>query len=146
MATPERRASDADRDRAVERLTRHMVAGALTADELAARTAEAYAARTTGDLERVTRELPRLPEPPLLTRLADRLPLRTHVITYLVANAILVGVWTVTREQDPGPTDEGFGLLWPFWIMLAWGVLLTGHALYTLRRPAFERRGRELGS
>ncbi|MBA2536407.1 MAG: DUF1707 domain-containing protein [Actinobacteria bacterium] len=145
MAASGDRVSDAARDRVVETLTRHMVAGTLTADELATRTDEAYAARTTGDLEHALRELPRLPRAPLLTRLADRVPLRAHVVAYAVASAILVAVWAATREQNSGPSDEGFGLLWPFWIMLAWGALLAAHALYALRRPAFERRGREPG-
>ncbi len=142
MSAPAERVSEDDRDRVVDILTRHMVAGTLTADELAARTDEAYAARTRAELERATRELPTLAGPPLLIRAADRIPLRFHVGAYVAASAILIGVWAATREPDPGLSDEGFGLLWPFWIMLAWGVLLTAHALYALRRPAFERRGR----
>jgi hypothetical protein len=133
--------SDDARDRVVATLTRHMVAGTLTADELDARMDEAYAARTTADLAHVTRELPILTEPPLLIRAAESVPLRVHVGVYIAVSVILVGVWALTREPDAGPADAGFGLLWPFWIMLAWGVLLTGHALYALRRPAFERRG-----
>lgn len=144
MSTPGERVSDMDRDRVVETLTRHMVAGTLTAEELAARTNEAYAARTTGELDRATRELPPLSQPPLLIRTADRVPLRVHVGAYVAVSAILIVAWAATRERDPGPTDEGFGLLWPFWIMLVWGVLLTAHALYALRRPAFERSGRPL--
>jgi hypothetical protein len=141
MSASSDRVSDAARDRVVETLTRHMVAGTLTADELAARTDEAYAARTTADLERATRELPRLAEAPPLIRLADRVPLRAHVVAYVVASAILIAIWAVTREANTGPSDQGLGLLWPLWVMLAWGVLLAAHALYALRRPAFKQQG-----
>jgi hypothetical protein len=44
------RASDADRDRAVDVLKAAYVRGLLTADELAARTSQALAARTYADL------------------------------------------------------------------------------------------------
>ena len=144
MSEQEQSVSDADRDRVVETLTRHMVAGTLRADELAARTDEAYAARTAGELERAMRELPDLPEAPLFARVADRVPLRTHAVVYVAASAGMVATWAATREPNPGVSDEGFGLLWPFWIMFIWGILLTAHALYTLRRPAFERPRREL--
>ena len=134
--------TDAQRERAVRLLTRHVVAGSLTADELAARGAEAYAARTASALANATRDLPALPEPPFLTRLADRVPLRAHVSAYVLASVCLVAVWVGTREAGTGRADAGFGRFWPFWIMLAWGVLVGAHALYALRRPAFRpRRG-----
>jgi len=44
------RASDADRDRAVDALKAAYVQGLLTTDELAARTSQALAARTYADL------------------------------------------------------------------------------------------------
>ena len=68
--------------------------------------------------------------------------LRTHVIVFAAVNATLVVVWAVTREGDTSRSDEGFTLLWPFWVMLAWGVLLVAHALYTLRQPLILRARR----
>jgi Domain of unknown function (DUF1707) len=47
-------ASDADRDRVVDRLRTAFVRGALTSDELTVRTGRALAARTYGDLTAVT--------------------------------------------------------------------------------------------
>jgi hypothetical protein len=55
------RASDADRERFVETLRQHHVDGRLTADELAERTEQAYAARTFGDLDALATDLPPLP-------------------------------------------------------------------------------------
>jgi Domain of unknown function (DUF1707) len=58
------RASDADRDRAVDRLREHCVAGRLTEEERQERVAAALAARTLGDLGELMTDLPGL----------DRLP------------------------------------------------------------------------
>ena len=56
--TDETRASDAERELAVARLREASAEGRLTLDELAARTDAAYAARTHGELVRVTADLP----------------------------------------------------------------------------------------
>jgi Domain of unknown function (DUF1707)/Cell wall-active antibiotics response 4TMS YvqF len=52
------RVSDTDRERAVASLREHLSAGRLTLDEFTERVEEAYAARTSAELERVGRELP----------------------------------------------------------------------------------------
>jgi uncharacterized protein DUF1707/cell wall-active antibiotic response 4TMS protein YvqF len=57
----EQRVSEADRDRAVTELRDHSVAGRLTLEELSDRIESAYAARTKGELERVTADLPAAP-------------------------------------------------------------------------------------
>jgi Domain of unknown function (DUF1707)/Cell wall-active antibiotics response 4TMS YvqF len=54
----ELRASDADRDRTVTALREHSVAGRLTLEEFAERMEAAYSARTVGELETLTRDLP----------------------------------------------------------------------------------------
>jgi hypothetical protein len=56
--TPDLRASDADRERAVTRLRDAAAAGRLTVDELDERTAGAYAARTVGELTALLADLP----------------------------------------------------------------------------------------
>ena len=53
-ATPELRASDADREATVERLRVAAVEGRLDADELGERLSAAYAARTCAELARLT--------------------------------------------------------------------------------------------
>ena len=52
------RASDQDRDGAVALLSEHAAAGRLTLDELEERATVALAARTRGELEALTRDLP----------------------------------------------------------------------------------------
>jgi hypothetical protein len=64
------RISDEDRDRAVDELRRHCVAGRLDMEEYGERVADALAARTLADLGHALRDLPRLriaepgPNPP----------------------------------------------------------------------------------
>ena len=58
------RVSDAERERATELLREHWIAGRLDEQELDARCAEAYAARTDADLAYAMRELPAPPPAP----------------------------------------------------------------------------------
>jgi hypothetical protein len=55
------RASDAGRDRVVEAMRAQVGTGRLTLDEFSERSAEAYRARTVGDLDTLTRDLPAPP-------------------------------------------------------------------------------------
>jgi hypothetical protein len=57
--SPELRASDAERDRAIELLRQHAALGRLTPSELEERTENAYAAKTRADLAALLRDLPR---------------------------------------------------------------------------------------
>lgn len=59
MSTEQRlRASDDDRDRLVEQLQRHAIAGRLSMEEYAERVDRVLAARTHGDLAAVMDDLP----------------------------------------------------------------------------------------
>src|SRR3954447_4241381 len=59
------RASDADREAAAERLRQACLEGRLDSDELDGRLGEAYAARWTADLQRLTADVtPAAPPPP----------------------------------------------------------------------------------
>ncbi|HEX4017815.1 MAG TPA: DUF1707 domain-containing protein [Frankiaceae bacterium] len=52
------RASDADREAVIERLSRAMAQGRLTTDEFEERVAKACEARTTAELTALIRDLP----------------------------------------------------------------------------------------
>jgi hypothetical protein len=69
---PDLRASDADRDAAVDALRRHALDGRLTVDELDERVEKAYAAKTLKELAELQVDLPRLavrpPRPAKRTR------------------------------------------------------------------------------
>jgi hypothetical protein len=66
---PHIRASDADRERVVERLRRAAAEGRLAVDELEDRVALALAAKTHGDLQALTADLPKSSSKP-----SSRLP------------------------------------------------------------------------
>jgi hypothetical protein len=55
---PQMKASDADRDAVVAALSEHFQAGRLTSEELEERTGRALAARTLGQLDELTADLP----------------------------------------------------------------------------------------
>jgi hypothetical protein len=59
VTDPHLRASDADRERVVTALERHVAAGRLTLDEYAQRVSGVWAAVTHGELAAYTRDLPR---------------------------------------------------------------------------------------
>ena len=127
------RASDTDRDRAVAQLRQHLADGRLTMEEFTERVDEAYAARTTADLEVALRELPhvRVSEPRTpeqRERAATRQrrrerELRSHLVVYALVNAFLVGIWVVSciaaRELI---------FFWPIFPMLGWGLGLAVQA------------------
>ena len=52
-----------------------------------------------------------------------------HVVTYVVVNTMLIGIWAVT----------GAGYFWPVWVLLGWGVgvVLNAWDVY-FRRPITE--------
>ena len=64
MDRAELRASDADRERAVELLRGHATVGRLTVDELDERCSKALSAKTFGELDALTADLPRVSPPP----------------------------------------------------------------------------------
>jgi hypothetical protein len=134
--------SEGDRERAVDLLGAHVVGGSLSPDELAERADAVLAATSREQLKEALRDLPALPRRPLLVRAAELVSLRTHLIVYLAVSATLIAVWVVTRERDVSPSDDATRLLWPFWIMLAWGAMLVAQALYVLRQPLLRRSRR----
>ncbi len=134
--------SEADREHAVDLLGAHTVSGLLSPDELSERSDAVLAARSRAELDAALSGLPALPRPPLLVRAAELVTLRTHVIAYVVVSTVLVVVWAATRSRATTAADEGFRLLWPFWIMLLWGIPLVAQALYVLRQPLLRRARR----
>jgi len=122
---PELRAGDGDRQRVVERLRRAHGEGRLDLDEFDERITAAWAARTYGDLDALTADLP--PEPavpaPAPSRgsgtAVARGPDRGAVAAWLTASLVNVLIWGVVSVAAVGP-------VYPWWIWVAgpWGVLL----------------------
>lgn len=126
---PEMRASDADRDRVAAALREHCAQGRIDIEELGERIESVYAARTLGELQRVTDDLPEedlyeLPVPAWRRSTPARgmgggLDLSgRHAIWAICAAAdvVIVGVWLLVAVLT------GIGFPWGLWIAGAWGV------------------------
>ena len=147
MTQPHLRAADADRAAVAGVLGEHMSAGRLTLDEYDERLTRAYAARTFGELDELTADLPaldtgRLPEP------ADRATPATgcgagawaqdtdaHSWRSWVTTALIViGVWLTISLAS------GVHYFWPVWVIGPWGAVLLAQ---TLMRGGRGNRGNE---
>ncbi|HEU4422202.1 MAG TPA: DUF1707 domain-containing protein [Pilimelia sp.] len=141
------RAGDSEREQAIDRLQHHCSLGRLSLDELLQRTAQAQAAETRGELDALLRDLPA--DEPRRAGLRDP-AWRVHATVAAVFSAALTGLWLVTRDATPTPTDEGIGYWWPLWVGLVWAMLVVLHYLFAagrLRLPwPREARPREPGS
>lgn len=93
---PSVRASDADRERVVTELRDHHVAGRLTLEELAARADQAYAARTTAELDAALGELPAAA--PASAAPADSARKTRRTIVAIMSGAVRRGRWRVPQD------------------------------------------------
>ena len=118
------RASDAERERAAETLRRHHGDGRLTTDELEERTAQAYAAATRGDLDRLFADLPRLHPPDEEQPRRRRLPLPAFAFPLVVA---LLAIAVVSSAH----------FLW-----LAWPLLIFLFFRFAIARRGYGWRSR----
>ncbi|CAN5546492.1 DUF1707 domain-containing protein [soil metagenome] len=140
-SSPSLRASDAERERYVSGLRRHMVDGRLTLDEFSQRTGEAYAARTRPELDAVLRELPPLPPAPAEERPRQRPAawqafIAEAVRPYVLVNALLIAVWALA----------GGGFFWPVWPLLGWGLGVVSQGREVLRTGVMPERRHGCGS
>jgi hypothetical protein len=117
--SPEMRASDEDRERVVWMLREHSAAGRLSTEELEERTAAALGARTHGELDGLTADLPKMRDPRRTEarRAAAQREFADHLRTYLTVMALLVAIWALT----------GMGYFWPVWPALGWGIGILSH-------------------
>jgi hypothetical protein len=93
------RTSHADRNQAIDRLKAAFVHGRLTKDELVARTAQAYSARTYADLAALTADLPAEPaaaKPPAQPVPAQpRRPVHPSIKVGAGVLVLMMAVWTI---------------------------------------------------
>jgi hypothetical protein len=138
--SPVLRVSDLERERAVAQLRQHMAEGRLDVDEFSERLDEAYAARTTTDLQHVLRELPHVQvreplTPEVRQQRSDlerkkRREFQQSVVSYVLVNTFLVGIWLATSI---GAGELTF--FWPIFPMLGWGLGVAFHAWSTYGKP-----------
>lgn len=92
MSSPELRASDADRDRAIADLREHTAAGRLTLEEFSERVDRAVAARTLAELDDIGRDLPSAPP----VARAERRPKRFTGVVF--GRTQRTGRWRLSRR------------------------------------------------
>ena len=90
------RASDGEREAAVERLRAASAEGRLTLEELTIRTEAAYTARTRGELAKVTADLPEAPLGVVSVQQA-----RSHRMFSVFANITRSGRWRAEGTISP---------------------------------------------
>ena len=148
MPEPHLRAADADRAAVAAQLGEQMSAGRLSVEEYDERLARAYAARTYGELEALTADLPRpVPQPPAPARAAPRAghvpacgwsggPSREAAWrNWAVTAVIVLSVWIATSI---GSGDLQYP--WPIWVIGPWGAVLLAQTLG--RSPSGDGRRR----
>jgi len=54
-------------------------------------------------------------------RIRDRRDFWQHLVSFVIVNAALIGIWAIT----------GGGYFWPGWVLFGWGIGLVFHAWNT---------------
>ncbi|WP_459804497.1 DUF1707 SHOCT-like domain-containing protein [Herbidospora sp. RD11066] len=140
------RASDADREKVAAALREHMVEGRLNAEEFGERLEAAYAARTFGDLQVLTRDLPdidlkNLPARPEPVKAQVGQPpngLKGAWAGWAFVSLVNWGVWLSIFMAGGEAVYP-----WPLWVMGPWGI---GLLIATLATKQNGEKKRELGS
>ncbi len=123
---PKLRCSDADREAIVADLRDHFAAGRLTLEEFDERSDTAYAARTFGDLDGLTADLPVIPatpRPPTEAEVERAKPpgriesvLSGPLAPWLAVGVICTLIWVIS-----GGVGHYF---WPIWVIGPWGIMM----------------------
>jgi hypothetical protein len=119
---PVERASDSEREATADRLRVAAGDGRLDHDELEERLEAAYAARTRGELEALTADLPDRPaEKEKRDPTWQDEAVRARLASFLTVNTICIVIWALT---DPG------GYFWPVWVLLGTGIALFSRIVH----------------
>jgi Domain of unknown function (DUF1707) len=132
MPEPHLRAADADRAAVATLLGEHMSAGRLTLDEYDQRLARAYAAKTYGELDQLTADLPAAvpaPRAPATTTPSEVAGAGGHDDphswrAWLTTSLIVLTVWAATSLAS-----WEFLYFWPVWVIGPWGAVLLAQRL-----------------
>ncbi|WP_448626215.1 DUF1707 SHOCT-like domain-containing protein [Geodermatophilus sp. URMC 64] len=154
MPQPQMRAADVDREAVARRLGEHMAAGRLTPPEYEDRVARAYAAKTYGELDELTADLPAtrpstpVPQPrpaysgpggPAWGAVSwSRGARRAAWGSWFTTALIVVTIWAITSIAS-----GGLVYFWPVWVIGPWGAVLLAQTL-TGPRPHRDPEQRRL--
>ncbi len=142
MPEPHLRAADVDRAAVADVLGAHMSAGRLTVAEFDERLSRAYAAKTYGELDQLTADLPPLPARAAAAPApgAEVAPARatpapaspwTHGWddghswrSWLTTSLIVLTIWAATSLAS-----WEFHYFWPIWVIGPWGAVLLARTV-----------------
>jgi len=143
MPEPHLRAADADRAAVAEALGAHMSAGRLTVAEFDERLAQAYAAKTYGELATLTVDLPPLEKTNSAAVPAPRGESRPSPAAcgsstawgggwdhghswraWLSTSLIVLTIWAVTSLAS-----WELHYFWPIWVIGPWGAVLLAQTI-----------------
>ncbi|HET9103125.1 MAG TPA: DUF1707 domain-containing protein [Solirubrobacteraceae bacterium] len=126
----ELRASDADRERLIDELQAHTIAGRLTTEEFEERTQAAYSARTAGDIAALRSDLPAEVTAPEVAERRRRAQLTRRLAQETGGSAgaflVCVAVWLASGAN---------GQFWPVWVLIPI-LLLLARNTWNLFGPA----------
>jgi hypothetical protein len=130
MANELERVGTTEREAVAALLSDALAAGYLETDEFTERSTAAYGARTRGELEALTADLPaawvkaRAREQRRQRHVASaRLGMRAHATAYVAGSVLMIGIWLAVG------LSAGAWYPWPVWPILGWGVGLLGHVI-----------------
>lgn len=143
MPEPHLRAADSDRAAVAEALGQHMSEGRLTVAEFDERLGRVYAAKTYGELDELTADLPQLARPSPVP-VAEAAPAAACGPTggcgagqwaggwdqsqswraWLTTSLIVLTVWAVTSLAS-----WQLVYFWPVWVIGPWGAVLLVRSL-----------------
>jgi hypothetical protein len=161
MPEPHLRAADADRSAVADVLGAHMSAGRLTVAEFDERLAQAYAAKTYGELDELTADLP-----PLETKRPETAPAPAQESApavcgspygwggwgnshgwggdwdqaqswraWLTTSLIVLTIWAATSLAS-----WEFHYFWPIWVIGPWGAVLLAQTVTGAGRDRGDRK------
>jgi hypothetical protein len=135
------RASDMDRERVATVLRDNYAEGRLSLEEMQERLEQAYASKTLGELDTLTRDLPQLSAStrptaavPVTDRIANRRRIRDRVLTYVILMLFLIAIWATSGRH---------GSFWPIWPILVGALILAFDVLHLEHPGAGRRRHRD---
>jgi hypothetical protein len=153
MPEPHLRAADSDRAAVATVLGEHMAAGRLTVDEYDERLSRAYDARTYGELDQLTADLPKTHRPQPAQPLAHSNPQPVRACgpvpgywhggrsigaawwSWLSTALIVVTIWAVASIGS-----SSFLYFWPIWVIGPWGGVLLARTLTGGNHDRYSRR------
>jgi hypothetical protein len=148
LPDPDLRAADVDRQAVAAALGRHMSDGRLTVEEYDERLAQAYAARTYGELGALLADLPAgqvarpatapVPGPVAQRRsagcAAHRGSARAAWAAWVTTALVVTAIWLFTV------VTTGAHSFWPVWVVGPWGAVLLARTLGGAPHPSGGRR------